>query len=518
MSFSILRTHSELTLWQQKQKAGLHFVPTMGGLHRGHQQLITTAKGFDLIQPNPVLVSIFVNPLQFGKGEDFDFYPRDLSLDCELAQEAGADAVWAPSVDEIFPGGADSHRKLIAPLHLQANLCGLSRIGHFDGVANVMIRLLSLVKPKVLVLGEKDWQQFVILRQLIKDLSLPIQIKGVATVREADGLPHSSRNRYLTKSERQKVLALPQLLTKAARDVSEGEILDLKKIRASIEEKGLKVEYLEIVDPLLLRPVTKTQQISLLAAAVHCGSTRLIDHIFLMKRHPIVAIDGPAGAGKSTITRTLAERLDLVYLDTGAMYRAVTWLIKQQGIKPENHKQISFILKDLKLELRQSIKEGQTVLINGKDVTELIRSPEITASVSKYAAEVPIREALTKQQKEIGINGGIVAEGRDIGTAVFPDAELKVFLTATPNERAKRRAADMANQGFEVPSIKELEAQINERDQLDSNREISPLRKAKDATELITDGMSIEDVTQALIELFRSRIPEEVWPTPRSIN
>ena len=139
----------------------------MGALHRGHGQLIKSVQGFGSLQPAAVLVSVFVNPLQFGPAEDFDSYPRDLEADCELASRSGASALWAPSVDQVFPGGASSQFRIQVPSHLQAHLCGASRPGHFDGVVTVVARLLALVRPEVLVLGEKDWQQLVILRHLV---------------------------------------------------------------------------------------------------------------------------------------------------------------------------------------------------------------------------------------------------------------------------------------------------------------------------------------------------------------
>ena len=147
-------------------------------------------------------------------------------------------------------------------------------------------------------------------------------------------------------------------------------------------------------------------------------------------------------------------------------------------------------------------------------VTEKIRSPKVTSMVSEVAKQQFVRELLTRKQKVIGNNGGLVAEGRDIGTAVFPDAELKIFLTASPTERAKRRALDLNKRGYEFSSIEDLEKEIKERDKKDSERKIAPLKKAQDAIELVTDGMNIEDVLKELIDIFRSKIPEEVWPTP----
>ncbi len=486
----------------------------MGGLHHGHSQLIQAAKDSESNTPSVVLVSVFVNPLQFGPAEDFNDYPRDLDHDIELAAFSGANAIWIPEINQIFPKGTNSHFKIKVPKDLQAHLCGSLRPEHFDGVATVILRLLALVKPTTLFLGEKDWQQFVIVRHLINDLGLAVKLRGIATFRDADGLPYSTRNSYLNKSERNQALALPRALKKATTDFQLGKAIDIQKIRTFLEKEGLGVEYLEAVDPFLLKPISPTKKLCLLAAAVRCGKARLIDHTFLMNRKPIVAIDGPAGAGKSTVTRAFAKKLGLLYMDTGAMYRAVTWLIKQKGISLENSKSISELLKSIKLELTTSTSGEQNVLINSENVSDLIRSPEVTLLVSQVASQSVVREALTAQQKSMGVKGGIVAEGRDIGTTVFPEAELKVFLTASTTERAKRRTLDLKEQGFDIPNFEDIEAQIKERDRIDSTRKISPLVKAEDATELITDGMSIEEVIETLIDLFRMRIPEEIWPSP----
>ncbi|MEB3264790.1 MAG: bifunctional pantoate--beta-alanine ligase/(d)CMP kinase [Synechococcus sp.] len=516
----LLPTRAALRRWcGERRRAGqaIHFVPTMGALHAGHQELIRRASRGAGGGSAAVLVSVFVNPLQFGPGEDFARYPRDPGRDAALAAEAGADALFLPAVEEIYPWGEEGLTRVRPPQDLQAGLCGRHRPGHFDGVATVVVRLLSLIRPDRLLLGEKDWQQLVILRRVAGDLGLPLVVEGCGTVREADGLAFSSRNRYLDAPLRRRAALLPQALAAAAalhgRGEREAAVLE-QAVRQPLEQAGLGVEYVELVGAHSLAPLPRAEGLTLLAAAVHCGPSRLIDHTFLMSRLPIVAIDGPAGAGKSTVTRAFAQRLGLLYLDTGAMYRAVTWWVQQQGVDPADAEAVEPLLENLDLQLEVAAEGGQRVRIQGHDVTEAIRSPAVTAQVSQVAAHPCVRQALTRQQQALGERGGLVAEGRDIGTAVFPDAELKVFLTATPAERARRRALDLEQRGFPVPPLAELEAQIRERDDLDSSRAVAPLRQADDAVELITDGLPIEAVIQRLIDLFRQRVPEDAWPAP----
>ncbi len=510
----ILQTNAELNDWLSEQNSAIIFIPTMGGLHPGHQYLIEKAKERKTQKNQIILVSIFVNPLQFGKDEDFKKYPRNISKDSELAFNAGADAIWAPNYFEVFPGGENSHFKIQVPQTLNNQLCGAERAGHFDGVATVIIRLIRIIRPEKLILGEKDWQQLIIIRKLFQELSIAIKIESYSTKRDQSGFAYSSRNSYLSDSERVNAQSLPNTLKEAKTDFEKEKVINLTKIASKLKENSLKIEYLKIVDPFSLKEIENLDGICLLAAAVKCGSTRLIDHTFLMQRKPIIAIDGPAGAGKSTVTKAFAQKLGLIYLDTGAMYRAVTWLIISNSIAPNDQAAIENILKDSNLEFKNSSFIEQKIFINNIDVTKKIRSPEVTSMVSEIAKQQFVRELLTRQQKAIGKDGGLVAEGRDIGTAVFPDADVKVFLTASPTERAKRRALDLNKRGFEFSSIEDLEQEIKERDKKDSEREIAPLKKAQDAIELVTDGMNIEEVLEELTYIFRSKIPEEVWAYP----
>ena len=510
----IFQTNAELKDWLSEQNSAIIFIPTMGGLHPGHQYLIEKAKEKKTKKNQIILVSIFVNPLQFGKDEDFKKYPRNISKDAELAFNAGADAIWAPDYFEVFPGGENSHFKIQVPQTLHNQLCGSDRAGHFDGVATVIIRLIRIIRPEKLILGEKDWQQLIIIRKLFQELSIPIKIESYATQRDQNGFAHSSRNSYLSNYERVSAQSLPNALKEAKTEFDKNKVINLRKIASILKESNLKIEYLKIVDPFSLKERENIKGLCLLAAAVKCGSTRLIDHTFLMQQKPIIAIDGPAGAGKSTVTKAFAKELGFIYLDTGAMYRAVTWLIISNSINPNDQAEIKNILKDAKLEFKNSSFVEQKIFINNIDVTEKIRSPQVTSMVSEIAKQQFVRELLTRKQQVIGNDGGLVAEGRDIGTAVFPDADVKIFLTASPKERAKRRAIDLNKRGYEYSSIESLEQEIKARDKKDSERRIAPLKKAQDAIELVTDGMNIEDVLKELIYIFRSKIPEEVWPTP----
>jgi len=225
-----------------------------------------------------------------------------------------------------------------------------------------------------------------------------------------------------------------------------------------------------------------------------------------MTNSAIIAIDGPAGAGKSTVTRQVAKRLGLVYLDTGAMYRAVTWLLQSLNLPAQESKALEQALSALELRLEAQPQGDQLVWVNGKNVTEQIRTAEITAGVSAVAALPSVRNALTAQQRRLGASGGLVAEGRDIGTAVFPNAELKVYLTATVAERARRRSADLIQRGLPLPVLEQLEQEINTRDQLDSTRAVAPLCKASDALELVSDGMSIEQVVQQIVSWYEAKL------------
>lgn len=216
----------------------------------------------------------------------------------------------------------------------------------------------------------------------------------------------------------------------------------------------------------------------------------------------VVAIDGPAGAGKSTIAKLAAEKLGYAYIDTGAMYRSVAWKFLQTG-NPFDEDFISGLSKTMLIDFKPEAKINR-VFVDGTEVTDAIRTPEVTAIVSRVAAIGAVREAMVDQQRRMGEAGGVLMDGRDIGTVVFPNAQLKIFLTASVEERARRRYAEMVAKGQQV-DLQQLQADIAERDKQDSERAISPLRQAEDALLLDTSDMGISEVTDRILQLVQER-------------
>ena len=223
-------------------------------------------------------------------------------------------------------------------------LCGLKRVGHFDGVCTVVYRFLKLIQPKNLYLGEKDWQQLLIIKNLIEEKELKINIISVPTQRDSNGVPFSSRNELLSKNEKKILKLFSNELSNAKEIFKKDKKIDLNQLTKKIESKNISIEYLEHLHPYTLKKVQSGDNISILAGAIKCGKTRLIDHVFLMKRKPIIAIDGPAGSGKSTITKLIAKKLNLLYLDTGAMYRALSWLLIKEKIDYEKESELKLSL------------------------------------------------------------------------------------------------------------------------------------------------------------------------------
>ena len=230
----IIRKTKELEKWQLNLKSDINFIPTMGNLHVGHQKLISTAKNSNL---NTNLVSIFVNPLQFDSKEDLKNYPQTIDKDIEIAFSTGADAIFIPSSIDIYPPNNESISYLNASKELSSALCGLTRVGHFDGVCTVIYRLLKLVKPKNLYLGEKDWQQLLIVKNLIKEKELNINIISVPTQRDYDGVPFSSRNKLLSKNERRILKLFSNELIHAKRIFKKDKKIDLKELKKKLKSK-----------------------------------------------------------------------------------------------------------------------------------------------------------------------------------------------------------------------------------------------------------------------------------------
>jgi CMP/dCMP kinase len=215
-----------------------------------------------------------------------------------------------------------------------------------------------------------------------------------------------------------------------------------------------------------------------------------------------IALDGPAGAGKSTVARLVAKELDFIYVDTGAMYRAITWKVLNTGIPLSDTESIAELASQTRINLKPG-PTGQTVLVDGANVTELIRSTEINQHVSLVAAIPQVREVLVRLQKQLAAGEGVVMDGRDIGTSVLPDAEVKVYLTASARRRAERRYQELSDPDM---TLEELEKDIKRRDQLDRQRTISPLCQAEDAVLLDSTDMTLEQVVHAVLDLCRTKM------------
>ncbi|MEE2829702.1 MAG: pantoate--beta-alanine ligase [Myxococcota bacterium] len=271
-----------LTAWARSVRERgetIAFVPTMGFLHEGHLSLMREARK----RGQHLVVSIFVNPLQFAPGEDLERYPQDLAGDAAKCREIGVDVLFLPSPDRLYPEGFQT-RVQVGPL--ASGLCGASRDGHFSGVATVVLKLLNLVRPTTAVFGSKDYQQLQVIRRMVRDFDLDIEILGMPIVREPDGLAMSSRNAYLSPSERSQASVLQRALGEIQGWVDEGtrqaDVL-LSRLRGLVEEQPLaRIDYITLVDAETLAPIDRVENRPILAAlAVRFGTTRLIDNSLL---------------------------------------------------------------------------------------------------------------------------------------------------------------------------------------------------------------------------------------------
>jgi cytidylate kinase len=226
-----------------------------------------------------------------------------------------------------------------------------------------------------------------------------------------------------------------------------------------------------------------------------------------MKSKYIITIDGPSGAGKSTASKMLAEKLGYLYLDTGAMYRAAALYAKQKDVDLESAEEVEKLCESLPLELRQK-DDKLEILLDGQNVCEAVRTPEMGLAASKVSSYPGVRHGLWKLQRETGGKGGIIAEGRDMGTVVFPDADYKFFLTASSEERGKRRFQELKKKGFPV-DLEKITGEIRKRDKDDSSREIAPLRPAADAMQVDSSTMSIEEVVELMLKKIHDSAGEQ---------
>jgi pantoate--beta-alanine ligase len=253
----------------------LGFVPTMGFFHEGHLELMRVAKRHSDV----VIISIFVNPIQFGPAEDFESYPRDISGDLEKAKQVGVDIAFLPSVEEMYPEGFQTKVSLGK---VTKHLCGLARPTHFDGVTTVVAKLFNMTKAHFAIFGQKDYQQVTVISRMVQDLNMDIKIVGVPTVREPDGLAMSSRNTYLNPEERKSALCLKKSLDLARNMVAHGET-STARVKKALEKLILShpftvIDYINLCDPATLEDVETVKEEVLLALAVKVGKTRLIDN------------------------------------------------------------------------------------------------------------------------------------------------------------------------------------------------------------------------------------------------
>jgi pantoate--beta-alanine ligase len=277
----IIHEIAAMQSWSEDQRCSgrrLVFVPTMGFLHYGHLSLVRDAKG----RGDKVIVSIFVNPAQFSPEEDFATYPRDFERDRQLLEQEQIDVLFNPSVDEIYPEGYQTSIKVERFGRL---LCAAFRPGHFRGVATIVVKLFNIVRPHVAIFGCKDYQQLQIVRRLVRDLNLPIEIVGHPTVREADGLALSSRNAYLDAQQRQAALCLSRSLRMAEALARKGETraeFILRSVTEELKKESLaRVEYVSLIDAETLQDVDQLDRPAVLALAVRIGKARLIDNQIL---------------------------------------------------------------------------------------------------------------------------------------------------------------------------------------------------------------------------------------------
>jgi len=280
----VLETIDHFKDWHKQQKGTLALIPTMGALHEGHLSLIRKAKTL----ADKVVVYIFVNPMQFGPKEDFGTYPRTPEADLEACKKEGVDAIFMPILSEIYPEGKENCTKVVLPAALADILEGHFRPGFFTGVATVLTKFFSIIQPNIVVFGEKDYQQLLVVRRFVQDLNLPITVYGAPTMRESDGLAMSSRNAYLNKEQRAIAPRIQELLQEAAREIKMMQTKnaeEIEKVLAPVREKfqqaNFELQYLEARDAQSLQPVSAETETLVLVVAAKLGNVRLIDNLII---------------------------------------------------------------------------------------------------------------------------------------------------------------------------------------------------------------------------------------------
>ncbi|CAH9053375.1 Pantothenate synthetase [Pseudoalteromonas holothuriae] len=272
---------SQIKAWRA-QGLSVAFVPTMGNLHHGHFSLVEKAKNL----ADKVVVSIFVNPMQFGASEDLDSYPRTLNEDKQGLAELGTDLVFTPNVETIYPNGLAAQSYVDVP-QISLGYCGGKRPGHFKGVATVVTKLFNMVQPDIACFGEKDYQQLQVIKTMVRDLSMPIEIVGVPTKREANGLAMSSRNGYLSAKEKETAKVLFQVLNSAVKALQTGDKgFDAieQQAKQTLVKSGLKPDYFNIAEAVTLKPACNNDQHLVILTAAYLGQVRLIDNMQLTLR------------------------------------------------------------------------------------------------------------------------------------------------------------------------------------------------------------------------------------------
>ncbi len=269
----------DLSMKERSKNKTIALVPTMGYLHEGHLSLLKEGRQ----RGDMLVMSLFVNPMQFGPKEDLAKYPRDFERDKKIAERAGTDVIFCPDSGQMYPG---PFKTAVEVTELSGVLCGKTRPGHFKGVTTVVMKLFNIVLPHVALFGEKDFQQLVIIRQMVKDLNIPVEIIGMPIIREPDGLARSSRNIYLSADERRSALSISRGLSKAMDTFKTGnrnstELISI--VKNEIKSSGLKEDYVEVIDECTLEPASATANNARIVVAAYAGSTRLIDNVSLEK-------------------------------------------------------------------------------------------------------------------------------------------------------------------------------------------------------------------------------------------